>query len=142
MKSFYAKAVELDKKWYVVDLKDKTLGRISTHIARILLGKNKPTYTPAVDTGDFVVAINSDQIKLTGKKLTDKIYYTHTGYMGHLKEMSAEKLLKKDSREMIKSAVWGMLPKNALGRKLIKKLKIYTGSEHPHAAQKPVTGAN
>lgn len=138
MKSFYARASELEKKWYVVDLKDKTLGRVSSQIARILLGKNKPTYTPAVDTGDFVVAINSDQIKLTGKKLTDKIYYTHTGYMGGIKEMSAGKLLKKDSREVIKKAVWGMLPKNALGRKLIKKLKIYANAEHPHAAQKPV----
>lgn len=138
MKSYYAKTGTLEKKWYVVDLKDQTLGRVSTKIARILLGKNKPTFTPAVDTGDFVLAINSDKIKLTGNKLTDKIYYTHTGYMGHLREITAEKLLKKDSREVIKKSVWGMLPKNALGRKLIKKLKIYTGSEHPHGAQQPV----
>lgn len=138
MKSFYAKKAELEQKWYVVDLKDQTLGRVSTKIARILLGKNKPTFTPAVDTGDFVLAINSDKIKLTGNKLTDKIYYTHTGYMGGVREINAEKLLKKDSREMIKKSVWGMLPKNALGRKLIKKLKIYTGSEHPHGAQQPV----
>lgn len=138
MKSYYAKTGTLEKKWYVVDLKDQTLGRVSTKIARILLGKNKPTFTPAVDTGDFVLAINSDKIKLTGNKLTDKIYYTHTGYMGHLREITAEKLLKQDSREVIKKSVWGMLPKNALGRKLIKKLKIYTGSEHPHGAQQPV----
>jgi large subunit ribosomal protein L13 len=138
MKTYQAKKEEIDHKWYLVNAEGKVLGRLSTGLAKILKGKNKPTYTPHVDTGDFVVVVNAGKVTLTGKKLTDKIYYHHTGYPGGIKEMSAEKLLAKKPTEMIRMAVRGMLPKNSLGRQMLRKLKIYAGANHPHEAQKPV----
>ncbi len=138
MKTYQAKKEEIDHKWYLVNAEGKVLGRLSTEVAKILKGKNKPTYTPHVDTGDFVVVVNAGKVTLTGKKLTDKIYYHHTGYPGGIKEMSAEKLLAKKPTEMIRMAVRGMLPKNSLGRQMLRKLKIYAGANHPHEAQKPI----
>jgi large subunit ribosomal protein L13 len=138
MKTYQAKKEEIDHKWYLVNAEGRVLGRLSTGLAKILKGKNKPTYTPHVDTGDFVVVVNAGKVTLTGKKLTDKIYYHHTGYPGGIKEMSAEKLLAKKPTEMIRMAVRGMLPKNSLGRQMLRKLKIYAGPNHPHEAQKPI----
>ncbi len=138
MKTYQAKKEEIDHKWYVVNAEGKVLGRLSTELAKILKGKNKPTYTPHVDTGDFVVVVNAGKITLTGKKLKDKIYYHHTGYPGGIKQMSAEKLLAKKPTEMIRMAVRGMLPKNSLGRQMLRKLKVYPGPNHPHEAQKPI----
>ena len=139
MKSFYPKAQDelVKKSWHIVDLKGKPLGRSTTEIARILLGKNKPTYTPGADTGDFVIAINSDKIALTGRKWDEKVYYRHTGYMGGIREITAKKQLEKDSTEIVYAAVKGMLPKNIWGRKLLGKLKVYKTDVHPHGAQKP-----
>ena len=139
MKTYQAKKEEIDRKWYLVNAEGKVLGRLSTEVAKILKGKNKPTYTPHVDTGDFVVVVNAGKVTLTGKKLKDKIYYHHTGYPGGIKEMSAEKLLAKKPTEMIRMAVRGMLPKNSLGRQMLRKLKIYAGPNHPHEAQQPVS---
>jgi large subunit ribosomal protein L13 len=116
----------------------KVLGRLSTELAKILKGKNKPSYTPHVDTGDFVVVINAEKITLTGKKMKEKVYYHHTGYPGGIKETTAEKLLVKKPTEIIRMAVKGMLPKNSLGRQMLRKLKIYAGPNHPHEAQKPI----
>jgi large subunit ribosomal protein L13 len=138
MKTYQAKKEEIDHKWYVVNAEGKVLGRLSTELAKILKGKNKPIYTPHVDTGDFVVVVNAGKVTLTGKKLKDKIYYHHTGYPGGIKEMSAEKLLAKKPTEMIRMAVRGMLPKNSLGRQMLRKLKIYAGPNHPHEAQRPI----
>ena len=137
MKTYQATIEELDHKWYVVNAEGKVLGRLSTELAKILKGKNKPTYTPHMDTGDFVVVVNAGKVTLTGKKLKDKIYYHHTGYPGGIKETSAEKLLAKKPTEMIRMAVKGMLPKNSLGRQMLRKLKVYAGPNHPHEAQKP-----
>ena len=123
--------------WYVVDLEGKVLGRAATAIATVLRGKHKPTFTPNVDSGDFVVVINAGKVKLTGNKLQKKVYRHHTGYIGGLKEITADKLLATHPDRVVRRAVWGMLPKNKLGRQVIKKLKIYAGSEHNHAAQKP-----
>jgi large subunit ribosomal protein L13 len=139
MKTYQAKKEEIDHKWYLVNAEGKVLGRLSTELAKILKGKNKPIYTPHVDTGDFVVVVNAGKVTLTGKKLKDKIYYHHTGYPGGIKEMSAEKLLAKKPTEMIRMAVRGMLPKNSLGRQMLRKLKIYSGPNHPHEAQQPVS---
>jgi large subunit ribosomal protein L13 len=139
MKTYQAKKEELEQKWYVVDAEGKVLGRLAAELVKILKGKNKPTYTPHLDTGDFVIVVNAGKVSLTGKKLKDKIYYHHTGYPGGIKEMNAEKLLAKKPTEMIRMAVKGMLPKNSLGRQMIRKLKIYAGPNHPHEAQKPVT---
>ena len=139
MKTYQATKEEVDRKWYLVNAEGKVLGRLSTELAKILKGKNKPTYTPHVDTGDFVVVVNAGKVTLTGKKLKDKIYYHHTGYPGGIKQTSAEKLLAKKPTEMIRIAVKGMLPKNSLGRQMLRKLKIYAGANHPHEAQKPVT---
>ena len=137
MKTWNAKPEEVPQKWWLVDATDKPVGRIASEIAKVLRGKNKPEFTPHVDTGDFVVVINTDKVKFTGNKWKDQKYYKHTGYFGSLKEVTAEKQLEKDSTEILKSAVRGMLPKNTLGRKQGMKLKTYTGSEHPHAAQRP-----
>lgn len=137
MKTYNAKAGEIERKWWIVDAKGKTLGRMSTEIANVLRGKNKPQFTHHVDTGDFVVVINSDQVELTGSKWQDKTYYRHSRYFGGIKSLSAEQQRDKDSTFIITEAVSGMLPKNKLSRDLIKKLKVYTGSEHPHAVQKP-----
>ncbi len=136
-KTFVAKPHEVERSWFVVDAEGKTLGRIATQIAMILRGKHKPTYTPHVDTGDFVIVVNADKVHLTGKKLQDKIYYHHSQYPGGLKSIRAGELRSKDPERMIRLAVWGMLPHNRLGRKMLKKLKVYAGPEHPHAAQKP-----
>jgi len=125
------------RDWHIVDLAGLTLGRVAARVAAVLRGKNKPTYTPHADAGDFVVVINSDKLVLTGAKLQQKQYRNHTQFPGGLKELVAEKQLQKDSREMVEIAVRGMLPKGPLGRKLLKKLKVYKGAEHPHAAQQP-----
>ena len=135
MKTFVAKENEVSKKWYIVDAKDRVLGRMATQIALRLRGKHKPIFTPHMDTGDFIVVINADKLVLTGKKWDDKIYYRHSGYIGGLKQISAKKLLEKKPEDLLRFAVKGMLPKNSLGRRQLKKLKIYAGSEHPHHAQ-------
>jgi large subunit ribosomal protein L13 len=139
MKTYQAKKEELEQKWYLVDADGKVLGRLATELANILRGKNKPTYTPHLDTGDFVVVVNAGKLILTGKKMKDKIYYHHTGYPGGIKEIAAEKLLAKKPTEMIRMAVKGMLPKTSLGRQMFRKLKVYAGPNHPHEAQKPIT---
>ena len=139
MKTYQAKKEELEYKWYLVNADGKVLGRMATELAKILRGKNKPTYTPHLDTGDFVIVVNAGKVTLTGKKMKDKIYYHHTGYPGGIKEMTAEKLLAKKPTEMIRMAVRGMLPKNSLGRQMLRKLKIYGGPNHPHDAQKPIS---
>ncbi|MDD5286229.1 MAG: 50S ribosomal protein L13 [Desulfuromonadaceae bacterium] len=137
MKTEVAKAENIKRDWYVVDAKDVVLGRLSTRVAGILRGKNKALYTPSVDTGDFVIIVNAEKIALTGRKLADKIYYSHSGYVGGLKEISAGKLLEKKPEDLIKKAVKGMLPKNKLARAMLSKLKVYAGSSHPHEAQQP-----
>ena len=134
MKSYSAKPDDVERGWYVVDLEGQHVGRAAAAVASILRGKHRPVYTPNVDTGEYVIVVNVDKLVLTGRKLSDKKYYHHTGYVGGIKEVSAEKLL-----EVFKKAVKGMLPKNALGRDMLAKLKIYRGSEHPHAAQMPKT---
>jgi len=137
MKTFVAKEKEVQKNWYVVDAENKVVGRIATQIAMRLRGKHKPIYTPHADTGDFVVVINADKVALTGRKWDNKTYYRYSGYIGGLKEISAKKLLEKQPENILRFAVKGMLPKNSLGRRQLKKLKIYAGPEHPHQAQKP-----
>ncbi len=127
-----------DRKWFVVDAKDKVLGRVAVQVANKLRGKDMPTYTPHVDTGSFVVIINAGKIKLTGSKIDQKIYHRHTGYFGGLKSATAREMLEKKPEDVIKKAIVGMLPKSRLGRAIVDKLKIYAGPEHPHAAQKPV----
>jgi len=139
MRTEVAKAENIKRDWYVVDAKDVVLGRLSTRVAGILRGKNKAIYTPSVDTGDFVIVVNAEKIALTGRKLADKIYYSHSGYVGGLKEISAGKLLEKKPEDLIKKAVKGMLPKNKLARAMLSKLKVYAGSSHPHEAQQPKT---
>lgn len=138
MKSYMAKKDEVPRRWFLVDAQGQTLGRLASRIAMVLRGKNKPQFTPFLDTGDFVVVVNAEGVKLTGKKLDQKIYYRHSGYMGGLKETTARQLLKKKPEEILRHAVRGMLPKNSLGRHQLKKLKIYAGAEHPHQAQQPV----
>ena len=138
MKTYQARKDDLNHQWYLVNAEGKVLGRLSTGLARILRGKNKPTYTPHVDTGDFVVVVNAGKVTLTGKKMGKKIYYHHTGYPGGIKETTAEKLLAKKPTEMIRMAVKGMLPKNSLGRQMLRKLKVYAGPNHPHESQRPV----
>jgi len=137
MKTFSAKAHEVNRDWYVVDAAGKTLGRLATEIARRLRGKHKPIYTPHVDTGDYIVVVNADKVHVTGRKATDKIYYHHTGYIGSLKSASFEKMQEKAPGRVIELAVKGMLPKNPLGRAMFRKLKVYGGPDHQHAAQQP-----
>ena len=137
MKTFVAKESEVDKKWYVVDAKDKILGRLATQIATRLRGKHKPIFTPHADTGDFIIVVNAEKVSMTGNKWDKKIYYHHTGYTGGLKQISASKLREKRPGDIIRFAVRGMLPKNSLGRRQLKKLKIYSGPDHPHQAQQP-----
>ena len=139
MKTYMAHAETVERKWYVVDAAGLPLGRLATRVASVLRGKHKPTYTPNVDTGDFVIVINTDKVVLTGKKLEDKFYRYHTGYIGGLKEISYKKLMAEKSDLAVYEAVKGMLPKNSLGRAMIKKLRVYKGAEHNHAAQKPET---
>ena len=136
-KTYYPKEKELSHEWFLIDANGQNLGRLASEITRILLGKNKPTYTPGVDTGDYVIIVNSERISVTGNKLEEKMYYRHSLYPGGLKQVNLRDQLAKHPDRVIRSAVWGMLPKNRLGRKLIRKLKIYAGPDHPHSAQKP-----
>lgn len=137
MKTQVPRSKDITRDWYLVDVENQVLGRVATQIANVLRGKNKPTYTPSVDTGDFVVVINAAKIALTGNKLADKTYYSHSGYPGGIKGITAGKLLEKKSEDLIRKAVKGMLPKNKLASLMLKKLKIYAGSAHPHEAQQP-----
>lgn len=137
MKTQVAKKEEVTRDWFLVDADNKVLGRIASEIAKVLRGKNKPVFTPSVDTGDFVIVLNAEKIALTGKKLSDKVYYSHSGYVGGIKSITAGKLLEKKPEDLLRIAVRGMLPKNKLGRHMLKKLKVYTGGEHPHKAQQP-----
>lgn len=137
MSTFTAKKDEVEKKWVLVDAKDKVLGRLAADVASILRGKTKPTYTPHTDVGDFVVVINADQVRLTGRKLEQKTYYRHSGYVGGIKSRTARQVMEKNPEEIIRHAVKGMLPKNSLGRSMFKKLKVYAGEAHPHEAQQP-----
>ena len=131
MKTYTAKPQEVERKWYVVDAEGQTLGRLASQVAAILKGKHKPIYTPHVDTGDHVIVINAEKIHLTGKKLQDKKYYRHSGYPGGIKSVTAGEVLERHPERVVKAAVWGMIPHNKLGRKMIKKLKVYAGAEHP-----------
>lgn len=137
MKTFSAKNHDIDRNWYLVDAQNKTLGRLSTEIATRLRGKHKPIYTPHVDTGDYIVVVNASKIRVTGKKLTDKIYYKHTGYIGNLKSENLETMLKKYPERVLMKSVRGMLPKSKLGNAMIKKLRVFAGPEHTHIAQQP-----
>jgi large subunit ribosomal protein L13 len=136
-KTLSAKPNEIERTWYVVDAEGKTLGRLSTEIARILRGKHKPIYTPHVDTGDYVIVINADKVRVTGKRLDQKMYYRHSGYMGGLKTVPLRRMLETHPERVIEHAVKGMLPKNRLGRQMYKKLKVYASPDHPHQAQQP-----
>jgi large subunit ribosomal protein L13 len=136
MKTFVAKEHEIEKRWHLVDARDRVLGRLASKIATILRGKNKPIFTPHMDAGDYVVLINADKVILTGDKLEKKIYYRHSGYVGGLKKTTAKEMLKKRPENLIRFAVKGMLPKNSLGRRQLTKLKIYAGPDHPHQAQR------
>jgi large subunit ribosomal protein L13 len=137
MKTYNAKHEDIVKDWYLIDAEGQILGRLASEIARRLRGKHKPIYTPYVDTGDFVIVVNAGKVSLTGKKMSDKVYYHHSGYPGGLKETSIGKMLQDNPEKVLLFAVRGMLPKNSLGRKMLKKLKIYTGNDHPHEAQCP-----
>ena len=137
MKTFSAKPAEVKRDWYVVDAADKTLGRLASEIALRLRGKHKPEYTPHVDTGDYIVVVNADKVRVTGSKAKNKIYYHHTGYIGNMKSISFEKLQQSKPEKIIELAVKGMLPKNPLGREMFRKLKVYAGAEHKHTAQQP-----
>ncbi len=139
MKTYSAKPHEVPQHWLLVDAEGQTLGRMASAIASRLRGKHKPEYTPHVDTGDYIVVVNADKVKVTGKKASDKLYHSHSGYPGGLKTISFEKLLEKSPEKVIKLAVKGMLPRTSLGRAMFKKLKVYAGSEHPHGAQQPQT---
>ncbi len=138
MKTFSAKPEEVRRDWYVVDATGKTLGRLSTEIARRLRGKHKPEYTPHVDTGDYVVVVNAEKIRVTGNKLKDKMYHRYTGYVGNLKSMPLEKLMEQHPERALQYAVKGMMPRNPLGRKMLLKLRVYAGPEHIHEAQQPI----
>jgi large subunit ribosomal protein L13 len=137
MTTVSAKPAEVRRAWYLVDATDKTLGRLASEIARRLRGKHKAEYTPHVDTGDYIVVVNAEKIRVTGNKLTDKMYHHHTGYVGNLKSISLEKLLKKAPERVLETAVKGMMPRNILGRAMLKKLRVYAGPEHGHQAQQP-----
>lgn len=138
-KTYYPKEGDITREWFVVDANDQNLGRLASQIATYLIGKHKPTFTPGVDTGDFVIVINAERVRVTGNKLDDKVYYRHTGYPGGIKEITLRQQLNKFPERVIHKAVWGMLPHNKMGRKMIKKLKVYAGPEHPHNAQNPTT---
>ena len=137
MKSYMARPLEVERKWYVVDAEGKHLGRLATEIVRVLRGKNKPQYTPHVDVGDFVVVVNADSVAVTGRKAEQRVYRRHSGYPGGMKETSYEQMLARKPTEIVRKAVYGMMPKTRLARKQFKKLKIYAGPEHPHSAQDP-----
>ena len=137
MKTFMASPSTIERKWYVVDATGYTLGRLAAEIAKVLRGKNKPIFTPHIDTGDYVVVINADQVKVTGKKMDQKIYYSHSDYVGGMKETTLKEMMAKKPEKVVELAVKGMLPKGPLGRSMLTKLHVYAGAEHPHAAQKP-----
>lgn len=137
MTTYSAKPALVQRKWWLIDATDKTLGRMATEIARRLRGKHKPEYTPHVDTGDYIVVINAEKVAVTGKKATDKLYHKHTGYIGHLKTTSFEKMIERAPTEVVQKAVKGMLSNNPLGRAMLSKLKVYAGPDHPHVAQQP-----
>ncbi|MEG3066927.1 MAG: 50S ribosomal protein L13 [Syntrophaceticus schinkii] len=137
MRTYMAKPDEVQRKWYLIDAEDKTLGRLATEVERILRGKHKPTFTPHIDTGDHVIVVNAEKVKVTGNKFKDKQYYRHTGYPGGLKVINFAALISKKPEQVIEKAVWGMIPHNRLGRSVIKKLRVYRGPNHPHAAQSP-----
>lgn len=139
MKTYNATKETARHSWFMVDASGKTLGRLASEVARRLRGKHKPEYTPHVDTGDYIIVINASQVKVTGKKTTDKVYYSHSGYPGGIKAITFEKLLAKHPEKVIEKAIKGMLPKNPLGRAMYRKLKVYAGAEHPHQAQEPKT---
>ncbi|MCM1302642.1 MAG: 50S ribosomal protein L13 [Lachnospiraceae bacterium] len=139
MKTFMASPATIDRKWYVVDATDQTLGRLASEVAKVLRGKNKPIFTPHMDCGDFVIVINAEKVKVTGKKLDQKIYYHHSDYVGGMKKVTLREKLAKKPEQVIELAVKGMLPKGPLGRQMYTKLHVYAGAEHPHAAQKPET---
>lgn len=136
-KTYIPKAGDIQREWYLVDANDQNLGRLATKIATLLLGKHKPDFTPGTDTGAFVVVVNAERVRVTGNKLDEKIYYRHSHYPGGLKEITLRQQLRKFPERVLRSAVWGMLPHNKLGRRLIKKLKVYAGPDHPHEAQDP-----
>ena len=135
--TYYPKADEIQRDWVVVDANDQTLGRLATQISTVMLGKHKPGYTPGVEMGDYVIVVNASHIRVTGNKLDDKMYHRHTGYPGGLKSVNLRDLLAKNPERVIEKAVWGMLPHNRMGRSLMKKLRVYAGPDHPHAAQEP-----
>ena len=137
MKSFMASPATIERKWYVVDAADMTLGRLASEVAKVLRGKNKPTFTPHIDTGDYVIVVNAEKVKVTGKKLDQKIYYHHSDYVGGMKETTLREMLAKKPEKVVELAVKGMLPKGPLGRAMIKKLHVYAGAEHNNQAQKP-----
>ena len=137
MKTFSAKAEEINREWFLIDAEGKTLGRMASEIALRLRGKHKPEFTPHVDTGDYIIVVNAEKLHVTGNKMNDKMYHHHTGYVGNLKSIALKDLLAKHPERVIEKAVKGMLPKNSLGRQMYRKLKVYSGSEHPHAAQEP-----
>ncbi|MCA9990623.1 MAG: 50S ribosomal protein L13 [Ardenticatenaceae bacterium] len=137
-KTYWTKPADVERQWYVVDAEGQTLGRLASKIATILRGKHKPIYNPSVDTGDFVIVINADKIRVTGRRMEQKMYYRHSGYMGGLREITLRDQLDQHPTRVLEAAVRGMLPKNRLGRKMIKKLKLYASAEHPHEAQQPV----
>ena len=137
--TYFFKQNEIEQKWYLIDAQGQTLGRIATQVAKVLRGKHKPIFTPNVDTGDFVIVVNADKVKVTGKRIEMKEYFHYTGYPGGAVFESFKDLVKKNPQRVIQHAVKGMLPHNRLGRRILKKLKVYTGTEHPHAAQKPLT---
>src|SRR5690625_5250512 len=139
MKTFSAKPESVERDWYVVDATDKTLGRLAAELAHRLRGKHKPEYTPHVDTGDYIVVVNAERIRVTGNKAQGKVYYHHTGYPGGIRDITFEKLIEKAPERVLEKAVKGMLPRNSLGRAMFRKLKVYAGGEHPHAAQQPQT---
>lgn len=138
MKTYFATSENTEQKWYVVDASGKVLGRLATQIAKVLRGKHKPEFTPHADAGDHVIVVNAAQIKVTGKKESDKVYYSHSGYPGGIKEITFDKMMQKDPTRILEIAVKGMMPKNPLGRAMLRKLKVYAGAEHPHVAQQPV----
>jgi large subunit ribosomal protein L13 len=137
MGTYVPKSNEIEREWLVMDASNQVLGRLASEVARLLRGKHKPSFTPYLDTGDFVIVVNAERVKLTGRKLTDKVYFRHSGYPGGIRKETAQERLAKYPDRIIRAAVWGMLPKNRMGRKLLRKLKIYAGPEHPHEAQQP-----
>ncbi len=137
MKTYATKLEDIQRKWYVVDAQDQTLGRLASRVARILIGKHKPIYSPNTDTGDFVIVVNADKIRVTGRKLTDKKYFWHSGYPGGIKSATLEQMLARHPDRVLRLAIKNMLPHNKLGRSIFRKLKIYAGPDHPHAAQQP-----